>query len=78
MLYSLLVAVVIFGVFDALIVPFLVVKYFVRGYNISAERPIPEFSFRKKEKPEVDSKTAAILRNIDRYDGTARGQEVIE
>ncbi|MEY8366837.1 hypothetical protein AALA22_14470 [Anaerovoracaceae bacterium 41-7] len=81
MLYSLVAAVVILAFFNALIVPFIVVQYFLRGYNINAEVkvtvPTVKNIVKRTEKPKIDEKTAALLRNIDRYDGTSGGQEVI-
>lgn len=81
MLYSLVAAVVILAFFNALIVPFLVIQYFLKGYNINADVPVivPTVKdiVKKTEKPKVDEKTAMLLRNIDRYDGTSGGQEVI-
>ena len=81
MLYSLLAAVLILSFFNAIIFPFLVIRYFLRGYNINAAEKIPVAEvknvFDRHEKPKVDKKTETILRNIDRYDGTSRGQEVI-
>ncbi|NBH62004.1 hypothetical protein D1155_10120 [Anaerotruncus sp. 80] len=81
MLYSLVAAVVILAFFNALIVPFIVVQYFLKGYNINAEVkvtvPTVKNIVKRTEKPKIDEKTAALLRNIDRYDGTSGGQEVI-
>lgn len=81
MLYSLVAAVVILAFFNALIVPFIVVQYFLKGYNINAEVkvtvPTVKNIVKRTEKPKIDEKTAALLRNIDRYDGTSAGQEVI-
>lgn len=82
MLYSLLAAVLILSFFNAIILPFLAIRYFLRGYNINATEKIPVAEvknvFEKHEKPKVDKKTETILRNIDRYDGTSRGQEVVK
>lgn len=81
MLYSLLAAVLILSFFNALIVPFMVIRYFLKGYNVNADVKIPMENVidvvKPQEKPEIDKKTATILRNIDRYDGTSKGQEVI-
>lgn len=81
MLYSLVAAVVILAFFNALIVPFIVIQYFLKGYNINAEVKVTVPTVKKiekrTEKPKIDEKTAALLRNIDRYDGTSGGQEVI-
>ncbi|MCI9475006.1 MAG: hypothetical protein HFE71_00780 [Emergencia sp.] len=81
MLYSLVAAVVILAFFNALIVPFIVVQYFLKGYNINAEVkvtvPTVKNIVKRTKKPKIDEKTAALLRNIDRYDGTSGGQEVI-
>ncbi len=81
MLYSLVAAVVILAFFNALIVPFIVVQYFLKGYNINAEMkvtvPTVKNIVKRTKKPKIDEKTAALLRNIDRYDGTSGGQEVI-
>ena len=81
MLYSLVAAVVILAFFNALIVQFIVVQYFLKGYNINAEVkvtvPTVKNIVKRTKKPKIDEKTAALLRNIDRYDGTSGGQEVI-
>ena len=81
MLYSLLAAVLILSFFNALIVPFMVIRYFLKCYNVNADVKIPMENVidvvKPQEKPEIDKKTATILRNIDRYDGTSKGQEVI-
>ena len=81
MLYSLVAAVVILAFFNALIVPFIVVQYFLKGYNINVEVkvtvPTVKNIVKRTKKPKIDEKTAALLRNIDRYDGTSGGQEVI-
>ena len=81
MLYSLVAAVVILAFFNALIVPFIVVQYFLKGYNINSEVkvtvPTVKNIVKRTKKPKIDEKTAALLRNIDRYDGTSGGQEVI-
>ena len=81
MLYSLVAAVVILAFFNSLIVPFIVVQYFLKGYNINAEVkvtvPTVKNIVKRTKKPKIDEKTAALLRNIDRYDGTSGGQEVI-
>lgn len=81
MLYSLVAAVVILAFFNALIVPFIVVQYFLKGYNINAEVKVTVQTVKnivkRTKKPKIDEKTAALLRNIDRYDGTSGGQEVI-
>ena len=81
MLYSLVAAVVILAFFNALIVPFIVVQYFLKGYNINSEMkvtvPTVKNIVKRTKKPKIDEKTAALLRNIDRYDGTSGGQEVI-
>ena len=81
MLYSLVAAVVILAFFNALIVPVIVVQYFLKGYNINAEVkvtvPTVKNIVKRTKKPKIDEKTAALLRNIDRYDGTSGGQEVI-
>ena len=77
MLYSLVAAVVILAFFNALIVPFIVVQYFLKGYNINAEMkvtvPTVKNIVKRTKKPKIDEKTAALLRNIDRYDGTSGG-----
>lgn len=61
--------------------PFIVVQYFLKGYNINAEVkvtvPTVKNIVKRTKKPKIDEKTAALLRNIDRYDGTSGGQEVI-
>ena len=81
MLYSLVAAVVILAFFNALIVPFIVVQYFQKGYNINADMKVTVTTMKnivkRTKKPKIDEKTAALLRNIDRYDGTSGGQEVI-
>lgn len=81
MLYSLLASVVILAFFNALVVPFMVIRYFLKGYNVHAEEKIQLKSVvdtvKPKKKPEIDEKTAALLRNIDKYDGTSKGQEVL-
>ena len=81
MLYSLVAAVVILAFFNSLIVPVIVVQYFLKGYNINAEMkvtvPTVKNIVKRTKKPKIDEKTAALLRNIDRYDGTSGGQEVI-
>lgn len=76
MLYSLLVAVVILAIFNAVVVPFMVVGYFIKGYNIHAEKPILEPKMPKlsrKQKREED-RNAQILHNIDNYTGDETGQ----
>lgn len=83
MLYSLLVAVLVLSFFNAIFIPFMVIQYFVKGYNVKAEdkvevSSITKAAFKKHKKPEFDKRTEQLLRNIDRYDGTPIGQEVIE
>ncbi len=76
MLYSLLVAVVLLSFFNAVVVPFMVIRYFVKGYNINAEKPVVEPKVPKlsrKQKREED-RNAKILRNIDNYTGDETGQ----
>ena len=81
MLYSLVAAVVILAFFNSLIVPFIFVQYLQKGYNNNAEVkvtvPTVKNIVKRTKKPKIDEKTAALLRNIDRYDGTSGGQEVI-
>ena len=45
----------------------------VRGKSI--ERKV--MGVRKKVEPMVDARTEAVLRNIERYDGTGAGQQQI-
>lgn len=82
MLYSLLVAVLLLSFFNAIFVPFMVIRYFVKGYNVNAGDKVEVSNvtkaFKKHKKPEFDKRTEQLLRNIDRYDGTPIGQEVIE
>ena len=80
MLYSLLVAVVILSIFNAVVVPFVVVGYFIKGYNINAEKPVLEPKMPKlsrKQKREED-RNAQILHNIDNYTGDETGQVKIK
>ena len=64
MLYSLVAAVVILAFFNALIVPFIVVQYFLKGYNINAEVkvtvPTVKNIVKRTEKPKIDEKPAAL------------------
>ncbi|WP_425755098.1 hypothetical protein ACPW7J_09500 [Ihubacter sp. rT4E-8] len=82
MLYSLVAAVVILAFFNALIVPYMVIRYFLQGYNVNAEAKVTVPSVKNivktADRPKIDEKTAALLRNIDRYDGTSGGQEAIK
>ena len=76
MLYSLLWAVVILSIFNAVVVTYMVVRYFIKGYNIHAEKPILEPKLPKisrKEKRDED-RHARILKNIDNYTGDETGQ----
>ena len=82
MLYSLLVAVVILSIFNAVVVPFVVVGYFIKGYNIHAEKPVlepkmPKLS-RKQKRDEGRYRYAQILHNIDNYTGDETGQVKIK
>lgn len=82
MLYSLLVAVLILSFFMSVFVPYIVIKAFERGFNISHEENIEIVKEPKLPKirkiPKVDKKTETLLKNLDRYDGTGIGQEAIK
>ncbi|MBR5316033.1 MAG: hypothetical protein IKU44_04500 [Firmicutes bacterium] len=80
MLYSLLVAVVILSIFNAVVVPYMAVRYFIKGYNIHAEKPILEPKMPKisrKQKRDED-RNARILSNIDNYTGDETGQVYVK
>lgn len=81
MLYSLLVAVLILSFFMSVFVPYMVIKAFERGFNISHEENIEIVKEPKLPKvhkaPKIDRKAETLLRNLDRYDGTGIGQEAI-
>ena len=77
MLYSLLITCVIL----AISCPIIAIFAFIKGYNLKAEKvaekPIkvlPEH----KEEPKGDPKLMTLLANIDAYDGTGKGQKVID
>ena len=76
MLYSLLVAVVILSIFNAVVVPFIVVGYFIKGYNILAEKPIvsPQMPKLTRKQKRDEDRNAKILSNIDNYTGDETGQ----
>ncbi len=78
MLYSLLVAVLILSFFNALVIPFMVVKYFIKGYNIHAETPISEPKVPLPKKKPSEHRFTKILRNVDNYTGDETGQVPIE
>lgn len=82
MLYSLLVAVLILSFFMSVFVPYFVIKAFEIGFNVSHEDKVELVKAptlpKKHKKPKLDKKTETFLRNLDRYDGTGLGQEVIE
>lgn len=82
MLYSLLVAVLLLSFFNAVVIPFMVVGYFIKGYNILAEKPvlgleIPKLP-RKRTVKRDEARDAQILRNIDNYTGDETGQVKIK
>ena len=78
MLYSLLITVVIL----ALACPILAVFSFVKGYNMKAEKvaekPLKVLPEAPKKEPKGDPKLMTLLENIDAYDGTGKGQKVID
>lgn len=81
MLYSLLTAVLILSFFMSIFVPYMVIKAFERGFNLSNEEKVelvkePKPKIHKK--PKIDKKAETLLKNLDRYDGTGIGQEVIK
>lgn len=81
MLYSLLMAVLILSFFMSIFVPYMVIKAFERGFNISHEECMELVKEPKlpkmHKKPKIDKKTETLLKNLDRYDGTGIGQEAI-
>ena len=76
MLYSLLAAVVILSFFNAVVVPFMVIGYFVKGYNINAEKPViePKMPKLSRKQKRDEARNAQIMRNIDNYTGDETGQ----
>lgn len=82
MLYSLLVAYMILSFFMSIFVPYMVIKAFERGFNTSHEECVELIKEPKlpknHKKLKMDEKTEALFRNLDRYDGTGIGQEVIK
>lgn len=83
MLYSLLVAVLLLSFFNAVVIPFMVVGYFIKGYNILAEKPvlgleIPKLPRKSREVKRDEARDAQILRNIDNYTGDETGQVKIK
>lgn len=82
MLYSLLTAVLILSFFMSIFVPYMVIKAFERGFNLSSEEKVELVKERNlpkiHKKPKIDKKAETLLRNLDRYDGTGIGQEVIK
>lgn len=82
MLYSLLTAVLILSFFMSIFVPYMVIKAFERGFSLSNDEKIelvkgPKLP-KNHKKPKIDKKTETLLKNLDRYDGTGIGQEVIK
>ena len=77
MLYSLLIALI----FLSLSCPVVGVLCFIKGYNLKAEKlgekPIKAPTLGRGE-PEVDESLEILLRNIDAYDGSEKGQVEIK
>lgn len=72
MLFEIAVVILLF------FMPFILRGAFLLGYNAKDGRPIQSIAFPKFKKESKESKkTRKILDNIDRYDGTANGQEKI-
>lgn len=82
MLYSLLMAVLTLSFFMSIFVPYMVIKAFERGFNLSSEEKVELVKEPKlpkiHKKPKIDKKAETLLKNLDRYDGTGIGQEVIK
>lgn len=78
MLYSLLVSVIVL----AFLLPVTAIIAFIKGYNMKAEKldekPIEVVKEPEKPEPKGDPKLIALLANIDAYDGTEKGQKVID
>lgn len=76
MLYSLLVAVI--GL--SFLIPFACYKAFYIGFYAAKEQPVPK-SVSKAKKRELAEETIRlnqVLQNIDRFDGTTKGQVKIK
>ena len=87
MLYSLLLAVLILSFLMAFLVPYCVIRAFLTGFNITARaenkepikapKTIGKIIKQSKAKKESDvkiKKAEQILSNLDRFDGTPKGQ----
>lgn len=71
MLYSLLAAVLALSFF----MPFACYKAYYMGFYAAKEKPIPKISRAKKlEISEETERLNKIWNNIDRFDGTTKGQ----
>lgn len=78
MLYSLLIAVILLS----LLMPFVGIYCFVKGYNLMAKKegepfiqtPVKHTKISKKD----EKKLSQIYANIDSYDGTSIGQKEID
>ena len=77
MLYSFVATTIIL----AFTIPIACFYSFVKGYNLRAEKhgekPI-KAPTRPKKSPKGDQRLEQLLANIDAYDGTEKGQKVIE
>ena len=78
MLYSLLVSVIVL----AFLLPVTAIFAFIKGYNLKAEKveekPLEVLKKPEPPAPKGDPKLMTLLANIDAYDGTEKGQKVID
>ena len=76
MLYSLLAAVIALSFF----MPFACYKAFYMGFYAAKEQPLPKpvSKAKKREIAEETMRLNKVLQNIDRFDGTTKGQVKIK